>query len=75
MKQNNDALSGLGVGGAHAACGDSPGGEHHRLPEGPSGSESGFNQIMPFVTRNKLWQWRHIHNVYDSICGAETQVE
>ena len=41
MKQNNEALSGLGVGGAHAVCGDSPGGEHHRLPQEQSRSQSG----------------------------------
>ena len=36
-KQNNEAVSGVVVGGAHGAGGDGPGGEHHRLPEGPSG--------------------------------------
>ena len=50
-------MSGVVVGGAHGAGGDGPGGEHHRLPEGPSGPESGYKQMMP-LERN-LWQCQY----------------
>ena len=50
MKQNNEALPGVVMGGG-GADGDGPGGEHHRLPEGPSGPQSG-EQLM----RTKMWQ-------------------
>ena len=52
MKQNNEALPGVVMGGG-GTDGDGPGGEHHRLPEGPSGPQSGYKQMMPFET--KLW--------------------
>ena len=40
MKQNNEELPGVVMGGG-GADGDGPGGEHHRLPEGPSRPQSG----------------------------------
>ena len=43
---NNEALPGLVMGGA-GGVGDGHGGEHHRLPEGPSGPQSG-EQLLPF---------------------------
>ena len=57
------------MGGADAVCGDNPGGEYHRLPEGSSGSESGLKEILCLLKRKKLWQWRHMHSVYvDNLC-------
>ena len=45
MKQKDEAVSGVVVGGG--ARGDEPGGEHHRLPEGPSRPQSG-EQLLAF---------------------------
>ena len=46
MKQNNEALPGVVMGGG-GTDGDGPGGEHYRLPEGPSGPQSG-EQLLAF---------------------------
>ena len=46
MKQNNEALPGVVMGGG-GTDGDGPGGEHHRLPEGPSRPQSG-EQLLAF---------------------------
>ena len=51
-KQNNEALPGLVMGGAGGG-GDGHGGEHHRLPKGPTGSKSG-EQLLPFKKDNDM---------------------